>query len=106
MSNYLILFAIAAIIYFVLVRNRPASKTDWEKLMPLNEYKKLKKSVNADNQPCCRFCGNSEINTRLLQSKKENPDNTKYYHACAACRRVLWRSVTAVTETAKKADQP
>ena len=104
MSAYLILFAIIAIIYFVLVHNRPAPKTDWEKLPQLNEYKKLKKSVNANNQACCRFCGNSEINKRLLQSKKENPDNKKYYHACAACRRVLWRSVAVVTE--KRADQP
>lgn len=104
MSTYLILFAIIAVIYFVLVRNRPAPKSDWEQLPQLNEYKKLKKSVNADNQPCCRFCGNSEINKRLLQSKKENPDNTKHYHACAACRRVLWRSVAVVTE--KTAEQP
>ncbi|HEY7866663.1 MAG TPA: hypothetical protein VIC51_11740 [Psychromonas sp.] len=104
MSAYLILFAIVAVIYFVLVRNKPAPKSDWEKLPQLNEYKKLKKSANADNQPCCHFCANSEINKRLLQSKKENPDNTKYYHACAACRRVLWRSVAV--ETGKTTEQP
>lgn len=95
MSAYLILFAIVAVIYFVLVHNKPAPKTDWEKLPQLIDYKKFKKSVNADNQTCCRFCGNSEINKRLLQSKKENPDDTKHYHACASCRRVLWRSVVS-----------
>ncbi|MFT6924753.1 MAG: hypothetical protein ACJAZP_000311 [Psychromonas sp.] len=103
MSTYLILFAVIAVIYFVLVRNRPAPKTDWENLPTLNEYKKLEKSVNADDQLCCRFCGSSDINKRLLQSKKENPDDTKYYHACAACRRVLWRSVVMLTD--KKEDQ-
>jgi len=45
MSSYLILFAIFAIIaviYFVLVHNKPAPKTDWEQLPQLDEYKKLK----------------------------------------------------------------
>ena len=73
MSTYLILFAAIAIIYYFQIHNRPAPKTDWEKLPQLNEYKKLEKSGNEQEQLCCRFCGNTKMNKRLLKSKKENP---------------------------------
>ncbi|WP_372881362.1 hypothetical protein [Psychromonas sp.] len=93
MSTYLILFATIAIIYYLQIHKRPPVKTDWEKLPDLADYKKLEKSVNEEGQLCCRYCANKTINKRLLQSKKENPDNTKHYHACSECKIVLWRSV-------------
>ena len=98
MSTYLILFAIIVIIYYFLIHNKPPSKTDWEKLPPLQEYKQLEKSVDEKGHLYCRFCGNTKMNERLLQSKKENPDNTKHYHACSECKRVLWRSDNEVEE--------
>ncbi|WP_019614175.1 hypothetical protein [Psychromonas ossibalaenae] len=92
MTEYLILFVIIAVIYFVLIRNRPARKTDWETLPLLSEYKELEKSHNDDGQLCCRYCGASETVERLLKSEKENPDNTKHYHACTQCKVILWRT--------------
>ena len=92
MTTYLILFVIIAVIYFVLIHNKPARKTDWETLPLLNEYKKLKKSQNDDGELCCRYCGSTEFVERLLKSPKENPDNTKHYHACTQCKVILWRS--------------
>ncbi|HEY5716585.1 MAG TPA: hypothetical protein VIS54_09230 [Psychromonas sp.] len=96
MSTYLIVFAVIALIYYVQIHNKPPQKTDWEKLPQLTEYKKLEKSVNEQAQLCCRYCGNTKINKRLLQSRKENPDNIKHYHACSECKIVLWRSVSEV----------
>ena len=61
MTTYLILFAIILFIYFVLVRNKPARKTDWETLPSLDEYKKLKNSQNEDGELCCRYCGSTEF---------------------------------------------
>ena len=92
MSSYLILFVIVAIIYVVLVRNKPPRKTDWETLPLLDEYKKLEKTVNEKGELCCRHCGSTKFVERLLNSPKENPNNSKYYHACTQCKVVLWRS--------------
>ena len=96
MTTYLILFAIIAVIYFVQIRNKPAPKTDWETLPLIEEYKKLEKSQNEDGELCCRYCGATEFVERLLKSPKENPDNTKYYHACTQCKVILWRSESVV----------
>ncbi len=95
MSTYLILFAIIAILYFVLIRNKPAPKTDWEKLPCLNEYQKLAKAKNEQGELCCRYCGSTEFVQRLLKSPKENPNNSKHYHACTQCKVILWRSESA-----------
>ncbi|WP_028864893.1 hypothetical protein [Psychromonas aquimarina] len=95
MTEYLILFAIIAVIYFVLIRNRPARKTDWESLPLLNEYEQQEKSHNEEGQLCCCYCGATEMVERLLKSEKENPDNTKYYHACTQCKVILWRAEQA-----------
>ena len=92
MSTYLILFATIAIIYYFQIHKKPARKTDWESLPLLEEYKKLQKSTNEQHKLCCRYCGHTETVQRLLKSLKENPDNTKHYHACTQCRVVLWRS--------------
>ena len=92
MTTYLILFVIIAIIYFVLIRNKPARKTDWETLPFLEEYKKLEKSQNEDGELCCRYCGSTETVERLLKSPEENPKNSKHYHACTQCKVILWRS--------------
>jgi hypothetical protein len=92
MNEYLILFIIVAVIYFVLVRNKPAPKTDWERLPSLDEYKKLEKSKNKDGELCCRYCGSTKFVERLLKSPKENPNNSKHYHACTQCKVILWRS--------------
>lgn len=92
MSTYLILFAIIAVIYFVQIRNKPARKTDWETLPFLDEYKKLEKSHNEQGLLCCRYCGATETVKRSLNSPKENPNNSKYYHACTKCKVILWRS--------------
>ena len=92
MTEYLILFVIVAVIYFVLIRNKPVRKTDWETLPFLEEYKKLEKSQNEEGKLCCRYCGSTETVERLLNSPKENPNNSKHYHACTKCKVVLWRS--------------
>ena len=92
MSTYLILFVIMVIIYFVLIRNKPVPKTDWETLPLLDEYKKNKKTKNEKGELCCRYCGSIKFIERSLNSSKENPHNNKYYHACTQCKVVLWRS--------------
>ena len=92
MTEYLILFAIVALIYYVQIHNKPARKTDWETLPFLEEYKKHAQSKNAEGELCCRYCGCTEIAERLLRSPKENPDNRKHYHACTQCKVILWRS--------------
>ncbi len=93
MTDYLILIVIMAIIYFFLVRKRPAPKTDWETLPTKEEYQAQDKATNDQEQTCCIYCGHSETVQRLLNSEKENPDNSKHYHACTGCKVVLWRSV-------------
>lgn len=98
MSTYLILFATIAIIYYFLIHKKPARKTDWESLPVLDEYQKMQKSTNEQGKLCCRYCGHTETVQRLLKSLKENPDNTKHYHACSQCRVVLWRSVLQDTK--------
>jgi len=106
MSSYLILFAIFAIIaviYFVLVHNKPAPKTDWEQLPQLDEYKKLKNQSMQIINPAVVFVVIVK-SIKDYYNPRKNPDNTKHYHACAACRRVLWRSVAILTK--KTADQP
>jgi hypothetical protein len=102
MSTYLILFAIVAIIYFVQIRHKPARKTDWQTLPLLDEYKKLKKSKNEAGELCCRYCGTTEFVERLLKSPKENPDNSKHYHACTQCKVILWRSELVTKADDKK----
>ncbi len=102
MTEYLILFATIAIIYFVLIRNRPPRKTDWESLPLLSEYKNQEKSHNEDGLLCCRYCGSTEMVERLLKSEKENPDNTKHYHACTQCKVILWRSEPLSENTQSK----
>lgn len=101
MSTYLILFATIAIIYYFLIHKKPIRKTDWETLPLLDEYKKIKKATNEQGELCCRFCGHSETVQRLLNSEKENPDNSKHYHACTQCRVVLWRSISEDTNKDK-----
>lgn len=91
MIDYLLLFVTIAIIYFVLVRNKPARKTDWETLPTFAEYKKKAKAKNDEGEVCCAYCGHTEMVERLLKSEKENPDNTKHYHACTNCKVILWR---------------
>ena len=100
MTTYLILFAIIAVIYFVQIHNKPARKTDWETLPFLEEYKKIDKSQNEDQELCCRYCGSTEFVKRLLKSPQENPENSKHYHACTQCKVVLWRS-ESVADTKK-----
>ncbi|MEH6452270.1 MAG: hypothetical protein V7782_04430 [Psychromonas sp.] len=101
MSTYLILFATIAIIYYFLIHKKPIRKTDWESLPVLDKYKKLKKSINEQGELCCRYCGHTETVERLLKSPKENPDETKHYHACTQCKVVLWRSVLEDTNKYK-----
>lgn len=96
MTTYLILFVIVAIIYFVLIRNKPERKTDWQTLPFLEEYKKMDKAQNEQGELCCRYCGNKETVERLLKSVTENPDNSKHYHACTQCKVILWRSDNAL----------
>ncbi len=82
-----------AVIYFVLIRNKPKAKTDWETLPFLDEYEKSDDNKNDQGDLCCTHCKHSEFVTRDLQSEKENPDKTKHYHACTNCKVILWRSV-------------
>ncbi|WP_354625612.1 hypothetical protein [Psychromonas sp. MME2] len=92
MTEYIALIMIVAIVYFVLVRNKPAPKTDWEKLPDFQEYQALEKTQNESGELCCHYCGCSETVKRPLKSEKENPDKLKFYHACTQCKVVLWRS--------------
>lgn len=92
MSEYIILGVIVVFIYFVLIKNKPARKTDWESLPNFDEYKAIKKSHNEEGKLCCQHCGHQEMVERTLNDKKENPENNKFYHACTKCKVVLWRS--------------
>lgn len=92
MTAYIVLFIIITFIYFVLIRNKPIPKTDWETLPFLDEYKTLDKAINESGECCCRHCQSLETVTRSLQSEQENPNNSKFYHACTKCKIVLWRS--------------
>jgi len=94
MTEYILLAIIMVFIYFVLIRNRPTPKSDWESLPTLSEYQGLKKSKNELGVQCCQYCGHTETVERTLNSEKENFDKTKYYHACTSCKIVLWRSQT------------
>ena len=94
MTEYILLAIIMVFIYFVLIRNRPAPKSDWETLPTLAEYKKVKKTENEQGELCCQYCGHTETVQRELNSDKENADKTKFYHACTQCKVVLWRSQT------------
>ncbi len=94
MTEYILLAIIMLFIYFVLIRSKPAPKSDWETLPTLPEYQKIKKSKNEQGKQCCQYCGHTETVERALNSEKENADNTKFYHACTGCRVVLWRSQT------------
>lgn len=93
MTEYIALFIIVAIIYFVLVRNKPAPKTDWETLPFLPEYRKRDNTTNEQGELCCYNCACTETVKRSLQSEKENLENNKFYHACTQCKVILWRSV-------------
>ena len=95
MTDYLLLFVTIAIIYYVLVHNKPARKTDWETLPFLDEYKKKDKAINDAGELCCIYCGHQEMIQRVLNSPKENPNNSKHYHACTNCKVILWRSESA-----------
>jgi|GEM_PF-5172148 len=107
MTEYLILFAIVALIYYVQIHNKPARKTDWETLPFLEEYKKIAKSQNEQGELCCRYCGSTTTVERLLKSVKENPNKRKYYHACTECKVVLWRSELAdATDSAHAHENP
>lgn len=92
MTEYIIVAIVMVFIYFVLVRNRPAAKTDWETLPTLSEYQKNPKAHNPEAILCCQHCGHTETNKRVLNSRKENPTQKKFYHACAKCKVILWRS--------------
>lgn len=94
MSSYIIVFVIAAFIYFVQIRNKPAPKTDWETLPLLDEYKTMNNSKNEQNVVMCRHCGSTEIIKKPFNSEKENPNKTKHYYACTKCKVILWRSET------------
>lgn len=94
MTEYIMLVIIMIFIYFVLIRNKPAPKTDWETLPTLPEYQKIKKSSNEQGDICCQYCASTEIIKRSLKSKQENPDKTKFYNVCTACNVILWRSQT------------
>lgn len=94
MTEYIILAIIMVFIYYVLIRHKPVRKTDWETLPELEKYQKIKKSHNEQGELCCQHCGHQEIRQRTLQSKKENPQENKFYHACTRCKVVLWRSQT------------
>ena len=104
MTEYLILFAIVALIYYVQIHKKPARKTDWETLPFLEEYKKLEKSENEDGKLCCRYCGCTEIVERLLRSPKENPNKSKHYHACTRCKVILWRSESVAVANKSNTD--
>lgn len=92
MTEYIILFAIMLVIYFVLVRNKPAAKTDWEGLPLLDEYLKNNKAKDEQGTTQCIYCANQEILKKPLRSEKENPQGNKFYHACSECKVILWRS--------------
>lgn len=92
MTEYLMLFAIMLVIYFVLVRNRPAPKTDWEGLPLFEQYIKDKKAKDEQGNTQCIYCANQEIIKKPLKNAKENPQGTKFYHACTECKVILWRS--------------
>jgi len=92
MTEYILLAIIVLFIYFVLVRNRAPVKTDWETLPLIDEYQKHEKATNPDGKLCCQYCGHTETIQRVLNSEKENPLQTKHYHACVNCKVVLWRS--------------
>ncbi|WP_022941310.1 hypothetical protein [Psychromonas hadalis] len=91
MVEYMILAVIMAVLYFVLIKNRPADKSDWETLPTLPEYQKVKKTKNEQGELCCQYCGNTETVERPLNSEKENIHKTKFYHACTSCKVILWR---------------
>ncbi|GLS91604.1 hypothetical protein GCM10007916_26730 [Psychromonas marina] len=95
MTEYIIIAIIMVFIYFVLVRNRPAAKTDWESLPTLSEYQKIPKAHNSAATLCCQYCGHTEMIKRVLNSKKENASQKKHYHACTKCKVILWRSEEA-----------
>jgi DNA-directed RNA polymerase subunit M/transcription elongation factor TFIIS len=92
MFDYFILIVIILFIYFVLVRNKGRLKSEWESLPSLLEYKKKKKALNDQQKIICIHCGNKEFIKKPLKDKKENPNQTKFYHVCTHCRVILWRS--------------
>lgn len=92
MTEYIILAIIMVFIYFVLIRNKPTPKTDWETLPSLDQYQKLKKTHTEQGELCCQYCGHQETVERALNSDTENPQKNKFYHACTACKVVLWRT--------------
>ena len=91
MTEYIILAVIMVILYFVLIKNRPEEKTDWETLPTLPEYQKIKKAKNDQGELCCQYCGHTETVERALNSEKENLHKTKFYYACTGCKVILWR---------------
>jgi len=105
MTEYLILFAIVALIYYVQIHNKPARKTDWETLPFLEEYKKIAKSHNEQGELCCRYCGSTTTVERLLHSEKENPAKSKHYHACTECKVILWRNDFVAATYSARADK-
>ncbi|PKF63721.1 hypothetical protein CW745_02435 [Psychromonas sp. psych-6C06] len=92
MTEYILLAIIMVFIYFVLIRNKPAPKTDWEGLPTLPEYKEIEKTTTSEGELCCQYCGHTETIERSLNSEKENPNKNKFYHACTNCKVILWRS--------------
>ncbi|MDA7747211.1 hypothetical protein N8878_07770 [Psychromonas sp.] len=92
MVEYMIIIITMLVIYFVLVRNKPRVKSDWETLPLVGEYLKNKKAQNDQQQTICVHCGNDEIIEKPLKDKKENPEQTKFYHTCTKCRVILWRN--------------
>ena len=96
MTEYILLAIIMIFIYYVLVRNKPKPKTDWETLPSFQEYQKLDKSNTDAGDLCCQYCGNQETVQRALNSEKENPQKDKFYHACTSCKVVLWRCQKSV----------
>tara|TARA_R110001583_G_scaffold112917_6_gene263168 strand:- start:57235 stop:57519 length:285 start_codon:yes stop_codon:yes gene_type:complete len=92
MTEYIILAIIVVFIYFVLIKNKPVRKTDWETLPDLTAYQALEKSKDKEGILCCQYCGHQEMVERALNDEKENPQKNKFYHACTQCKVVLWRS--------------
>ncbi|TEW49858.1 hypothetical protein [Psychromonas algicola] len=92
MIDYIIIIATMLILYFVVVRNKPAPQSDWETLPDFERYKKNKKLKDQTNKAVCIHCGSNSITQKQLQDKTENPKQTKFYHSCDQCRVILWRS--------------
>ena len=92
MTEYIIVAIIMAFIYFVLIKNRPAAKTDWESLPTLSKYKKNSKATTSEGVLCCQHCAHTEIIEKTLDSKAENPEKNKFYNVCSNCKVILWRN--------------